>query len=190
MTHSTAQDDRRSRLLDAMPAIAWSASAQTFRFTYVNPAAEKLLGYPVSRWLEEPHFWAEHLHPEDRHVPDALPQRDGGRTGSRARLSHHRRRRPHRLAARLRQRPQRRRRPGRAVRRHGRHHPRARGRGGGAGEPRKLPAHGRAVAGLHRRARRWDLSSTSTRPSSSSSAQTAKRRSSAGTSFVRRSRIA
>jgi PAS domain S-box-containing protein len=63
------QDQRRSRLLDAMPAIAWSADAQTFRFTYVNPAAEVLLGYPVSRWLNEPHFWAEHLHPDDRHVP-------------------------------------------------------------------------------------------------------------------------
>jgi PAS domain S-box-containing protein len=63
------QDQRHSRLLDAMPAIAWSANAQTFRFNYVNPAAETLLGYPVSRWLNEPHFWAEHLHPEDRHVP-------------------------------------------------------------------------------------------------------------------------
>jgi len=63
------QDQRRSRLLDAMPAIAWSADAETFRFNYVNPAAETLLGYPVSRWLNEPHFWAEHLHPEDRHVP-------------------------------------------------------------------------------------------------------------------------
>ena len=31
------QDERRSRLLDAMPAIAWSAAAQTFRFNYVNP---------------------------------------------------------------------------------------------------------------------------------------------------------
>jgi len=62
------ENDRRSRLLDAMPAIAWSASASTFRFTYVNPAAEKLLGYPVSRWLEEPDFWAKHLHPEDGHV--------------------------------------------------------------------------------------------------------------------------
>jgi len=63
------QDERRSRLLDAMPAIAWSASAQTFRFNYVNPAAETLLGYPVSRWLDEPHFWADHIHPEDKHVP-------------------------------------------------------------------------------------------------------------------------
>ena len=62
------QDERRSRLLDAMPAIAWSADVQTFRFTYVNPAAEVLLGYPASRWLDEPDFWVEHLHPEDRYV--------------------------------------------------------------------------------------------------------------------------
>src|SRR3954454_25180790 len=68
-TTPDCQDQRRSRLLDAMPAIAWSASSETFRFTYVNPAAETLLGYPVSRWLDEPHFWAEHLHPDDRHVP-------------------------------------------------------------------------------------------------------------------------
>src|SRR3954469_19643754 len=63
-----SQDERRSRLLDAMPAIAWSADAQTFRFTYVNPAAETLLGYPTERWLEEPNFWTEHLHPDDRYV--------------------------------------------------------------------------------------------------------------------------
>jgi len=64
----SSPDQRQSRLLDAMPAIAWSASAETFRFTYVNPAAETLLGYPVERWLDEPNFWTEHLHPEDRHV--------------------------------------------------------------------------------------------------------------------------
>jgi PAS domain S-box-containing protein len=63
------QDDRRSRLLAALPAIAWSASVGTFRFTYVSPAAETILGYPAERWLEEPNFWTEHLHPEDRHIP-------------------------------------------------------------------------------------------------------------------------
>lgn len=62
-------DARQSRLLDALPAIAWSASAETFQFTYVNPAAEKLLGYPISRWLTEPNFWTERIHPDDRHVP-------------------------------------------------------------------------------------------------------------------------
>jgi two-component system cell cycle sensor histidine kinase/response regulator CckA len=63
------QDQRRSRLLDALPAIAWSASAKTFRFTYISPAAEKLLGYPAGRWLNEPKFWSDHLHPDDKHVP-------------------------------------------------------------------------------------------------------------------------
>jgi PAS domain S-box-containing protein len=62
------QDDRRSRLLNALPAIAWSASAETFRFTYVNPAAETLLGYPLDRWLDEPDFWSKRLHPDDTHV--------------------------------------------------------------------------------------------------------------------------
>ena len=62
------QDERRSRLLDAMPAIAWSASVRTFGFTYVNPAAETLLGYPARRWIDEPDFWTSHLHPDDRHV--------------------------------------------------------------------------------------------------------------------------
>jgi PAS domain S-box-containing protein len=63
-----SQDERRARLLDAMPAIAWSASAQTFSFNYINPAAERLLGYPVERWLSEPTFWTDHLHPDDKHV--------------------------------------------------------------------------------------------------------------------------
>jgi len=65
---SASESDRQSRLLNALPAIAWSASAETFRFTYVNPAAETLLGYPISRWLEEPDFWMRRLHPEDGHV--------------------------------------------------------------------------------------------------------------------------
>lgn len=60
--------ERNARLLNALPAIAWSANAHTFRFSYINPAAEKLLGYPASRWLEEPNFWSQHLHPEDRFV--------------------------------------------------------------------------------------------------------------------------
>ena len=65
---SDSQDERRARLLDALPAIAWSASASTFRFTYVNPAAEKLLGYPTQMWLDEPDFWLRRLHPEDGYV--------------------------------------------------------------------------------------------------------------------------
>jgi PAS domain S-box-containing protein len=64
-----SQDGRSARLLDALPAIAWSASVDTFCFTYVNRAAETLLGYPTERWLQEPDFWSAHLHPDDLHVP-------------------------------------------------------------------------------------------------------------------------
>ncbi|HEX8409263.1 MAG TPA: PAS domain S-box protein, partial [Thermoanaerobaculia bacterium] len=66
---SDQENERRSRLVDALPAIAWSACAQTFRFSYVSPASQTLLGYPPERWLDEPAFWTEHLHPDDRHVP-------------------------------------------------------------------------------------------------------------------------
>ena len=64
------QDEDRGhrRLLDAIPAIAWSASAKTFAFTYVSRAAETLLVYPVQRWLDDPTFWVSHLHPDDLHV--------------------------------------------------------------------------------------------------------------------------
>ena len=100
----------------------------------------------------------------DRHSPRRPPRgarsattRDAGRPRSRARLSDDRRGRPHGLAARLRQRHSVERRAGGAVRRDGRHHARARGRGGLEGEPRKFPPDGRAVAGLHRRPRRRHL---------------------------------
>lgn len=56
--------DRLGRFLETIPAIIWSADPETFVFTYVNRAAESILGYPVEEWLE-PDFWRSHLHPED-----------------------------------------------------------------------------------------------------------------------------
>lgn len=51
----------------AVRALAWEADAATFQFKYVSPEAERLLGYPLHRWLAEPAFWAEHVvAPEDR----------------------------------------------------------------------------------------------------------------------------
>ncbi len=54
------------QLVELVQAIVWRADPQTARFTFVSREAESLLGYPVERWLEEPSFWADHLHPEDR----------------------------------------------------------------------------------------------------------------------------
>ncbi len=53
-------------LVDSIDGIVWEAEAQTFRFHFVSRQAERLLGYPVERWLAEATFWQDHLHPEDR----------------------------------------------------------------------------------------------------------------------------
>ena len=52
------------RLLEATQIVQWEADAQTRDFTYVGSQAERLLGYPLARWLE-PAFWRTHLHPDD-----------------------------------------------------------------------------------------------------------------------------
>ena len=57
-------DDMRS-LVDAVGGIIWEAEAETLRFLFVSRAAERLLGYPASAWLEEAEFWRCHLHPDD-----------------------------------------------------------------------------------------------------------------------------
>jgi len=53
-------------LVNSIDGIVWEADAQTFRFSFVSPQAERMLGYPVERWLSEPDFWRDHLHPDDR----------------------------------------------------------------------------------------------------------------------------
>jgi PAS domain S-box-containing protein len=59
--------ERRVReLVQTLDAVVWEADADSGRFTFVSDRAETLLGYPVDRWLGEPDFWAERIHPEDR----------------------------------------------------------------------------------------------------------------------------
>lgn len=53
-------------LVQSLQAVLWEADPQTFRFLYVSPQAESLLGYPVTHWMEQPDFWIAHIHPEDR----------------------------------------------------------------------------------------------------------------------------
>jgi PAS domain S-box-containing protein len=62
---ATASIDCRE-LLDDLDAIVWEADPQTVQFSYVSQKAERLLGYPIQRWLDEPGFWVNIVHPEDR----------------------------------------------------------------------------------------------------------------------------
>ena len=53
-------------LIESVRGIVWEVDPETRRFRFVSQQAERLLGYPVKRWLEEPDFWLDHMHPDDR----------------------------------------------------------------------------------------------------------------------------
>lgn len=67
-----AEDDLRRHkqlyksLIDSIEGIVWEALAGTLNYSFISRQAERLLGYPVEMWIDEPDFWAEHLHPDDR----------------------------------------------------------------------------------------------------------------------------
>lgn len=52
-----------SDLIQSVEGIVWEADAKTFRFTFVSQQAERLLGYPLSLWIDEPTFWADPFTP-------------------------------------------------------------------------------------------------------------------------------
>ncbi|MGH7555494.1 MAG: PAS domain S-box protein, partial [Longimicrobiales bacterium] len=64
-------------LLQTVGAIVWEAegdvAAEAVGDTFVSQQAERLLGYPLRDWLDQPTFWLDHLHPDDR--PKILAQR-------------------------------------------------------------------------------------------------------------------
>jgi PAS domain S-box-containing protein len=57
---------RFRELVNSVEGIVWEADATTFQFVFLSDQAERILGYPVERWLSEPTFWKDHLHPLDR----------------------------------------------------------------------------------------------------------------------------
>lgn len=53
-------------LIDSIQGIVWECDVRTWKFSFVSPQAELVLGYPVRHWLDEPDFWQTHIHPDDR----------------------------------------------------------------------------------------------------------------------------
>ncbi|HZS56334.1 MAG TPA: PAS domain S-box protein [Bryobacteraceae bacterium] len=58
--------ERYCSLIQSIDGIVWEVDYATWRFTFVSQQAERLLGYPTACWLDQPTFWLDHLHPEDR----------------------------------------------------------------------------------------------------------------------------
>src|SRR5207249_11262403 len=63
---AVATQHRFRDLVDSVEGIVWEADATTLQFSFVSNQAERILGYPVERWVSDPTFWEDHLHPDDR----------------------------------------------------------------------------------------------------------------------------
>jgi two-component system, LuxR family, sensor kinase FixL len=57
---------RYEELVESIEGIVWEADARTFQVTYMSPQAERILGYSPAAWLDDPGFWTERIHPQDR----------------------------------------------------------------------------------------------------------------------------
>ena len=66
VAEAVAAQHRFRDLVDSIEGIVWEADATTLRFSFVSKQADRILGYPVERWLSDPTFWEDHLHPDDR----------------------------------------------------------------------------------------------------------------------------
>ena len=73
-TEALAAQQRFRDLVNSVGGIVWEADAETFAFSFVSEQAERILGYPTERWLREPTFWRDHIHPDDRELAVRLSQ--------------------------------------------------------------------------------------------------------------------
>jgi diguanylate cyclase (GGDEF)-like protein/PAS domain S-box-containing protein len=67
--NATERESQQRRFQDIvwdLDAIVWEADARSMQFVFVSHPAERILGYPVQRWLNEPGFLGHLMHPDDR----------------------------------------------------------------------------------------------------------------------------
>jgi PAS domain S-box-containing protein len=57
---------RLGALVADLDAVVWEADVASGRFTYVSPRSSDILGHSPEEWIDEPTFWADHVHPDDR----------------------------------------------------------------------------------------------------------------------------
>ncbi len=62
----TRADRLYRTLLESTAAILWEGDPETFAFSYVSSESEQLLGYAPECWTQDPEFWVNHIHPQDR----------------------------------------------------------------------------------------------------------------------------
>src|SRR5438445_5113536 len=79
---AVAAQHRFGDLVNSVDGIVWEADATTLQFSFVSNQAERILGYPVERWVSDPTFWEDHLHPDDRESVVRLCEKSPERRGT------------------------------------------------------------------------------------------------------------
>ena len=59
-------EEKLEGILSSLEEVVWSVSATTRELLYINPAAQKVYGYPISEFFNNSNLWLEVVHPEDR----------------------------------------------------------------------------------------------------------------------------
>src|SRR5216117_2802724 len=78
VAEAVAAQQRFRDLVNSVEGIVWEADATTLQFLFVSNQDERILGEPVARWLSEPTFWKDHLHPDDREWAVSFRERATG----------------------------------------------------------------------------------------------------------------
>jgi PAS domain S-box-containing protein len=65
-------DQHLADIINSVEGIVWESDHATGQVAFVSEKAKEILGYPTARWLSEPQFWENHLHPDDREKTIAL----------------------------------------------------------------------------------------------------------------------
>ncbi len=58
------------QLVESAQVVLWRRDPCSTTFSFINREAESLFGYPLQDWLQQPGFWQDHLHPDDRSLAD------------------------------------------------------------------------------------------------------------------------
>ncbi len=68
-------ESRLSSILSSLEDIVWSQHPGTFDVLFINPAVERVFGYPPEAFLKDPLLWFDAIHPDDRaHAEGFLPR--------------------------------------------------------------------------------------------------------------------
>jgi PAS domain S-box-containing protein len=64
---SLVDSERRFRsLVNSIEGVVWEIDVSSGRFIFVSERSAALFGHTPAQWLDDPDFWADHVHEEDR----------------------------------------------------------------------------------------------------------------------------